>query len=895
MLAPSIRLLAILLQASVLLINAADNQNRIKSLNVKCGDADMLVDIEFNQPFNGIIFSKGYFARSECVYVKASPSKYSYEFTIAYGGCGTTAGGNGLSASGARRSDGFLRSADGGDSDLSGNGTRSRRDVTNSSAGALGRSLGGWGGGGNGPEPMGDPYAPGMQAGGGGMQNQDYSGGGMPGGMGGMPGGMGGMPGGMGGMGGNDYSGGPPAGMPNMGGQYGGGQPSQYGGGIPNQQYGGVGGPQQQYGGAAAPQYGGGYDGQQQQGGAWNGGQQGQQGQQGTASGQIFTSNQDQNRAQGSVNVQSSANANSQSGSSSNFASSFPGGLDSSSNGQQQQSQQSISTNAQGSSSQSDGMVSVSSLASKTNQPFGEDQTGGSSRFFENIIIIQYDANIQEVWDVAKALRCEWHDNYHKTVSYKPFQVDSLEVVPATFAGDNVGVWMTVQQGKGPYAPEVNGIVRIGEYLTLAIGIQDQTQKFDMRVINCFASDGSRPQIQLVDEYGCVIRPKIMSDLAKVTNYGDQASVVTYAYFQAFKFPDSVDVHLECSVEICKQGCAKQCYNKMLGDASSSVSGGASRGKSPKGSAIASISTGMHMGAGGGGSRSAQELRRVDSAAGATGAAQSEENSSGGQSDAASASTSDKQSFSASKSGTQSGSGSTSGKGSSSSSLSGKKSSSSASASGQDVVVLSGARSAASSGAASSNQESNMDSVSSKIRDSLNGKKIIVKVATSSPTASAALYNAMGSDDDEEVTTTATTTTTTTTKKPASKKSLRTKKVPADDDDDSAYKRRRRDTESDLQKNVGMKRTIRVVAPGDLSFLETNRNNTVVYAGAQRIVGQGDVCIAPSSFVAGIVVLVALLVLTTLAAMILCLRLRSLDRVSNKMKAMDVEYMKHTL
>ena len=99
--------------------------------------------------------------------------------------------------------------------------------------------------------------------------------------------------------------------------------------------------------------------------------------------------------------------------------------------------------------------------------------------------------------------------------------------------------------------------MRISEYLTLAIGIQDQTKKFDMRVINCFATDGVRPAIQLVDEYGSVTRPKIMSDIAKVTNYGDQASLVSYAYFQAFKFLDSVDVHLECSVKICKFGYAK--------------------------------------------------------------------------------------------------------------------------------------------------------------------------------------------------------------------------------------------------------------------------------------------------------------------------------------------------
>src|SRR5689334_4642691 len=115
-----------------------------------------------------------------------------------------------------------------------------------------------------------------------------------------------------------------------------------------------------------------------------------------------------------------------------------------------------------------------------------------------------------------------------------------------------------------------------------------------MRVINCFASDGVRPAIQLVDEYGCVTRPKIMSDIAKVTNYGDQASVVSYAYFQAFKFPDSVDVHLECSVEICKAGCAKQCYNKLAGEGASF--------SSKKSSGLTSVvSSGLSFG---GGSRS---------------------------------------------------------------------------------------------------------------------------------------------------------------------------------------------------------------------------------------------------------------------------------------------------
>ena len=51
-----------------------------------------------------------------------------------------------------------------------------------------------------------------------------------------------------------------------------------------------------------------------------------------------------------------------------------------------------------------------------------------------------------------------------------------------------------------------------------------------------------------------------MSAFQKTRNFGAQASVVSHATFQAFKFPDSVDVHLECGVEICKYGCPDQCF-----------------------------------------------------------------------------------------------------------------------------------------------------------------------------------------------------------------------------------------------------------------------------------------------------------------------------------------------
>ena len=82
------------------------------------------------------------------------------------------------------------------------------------------------------------------------------------------------------------------------------------------------------------------------------------------------------------------------------------------------------------------------------------------------------------------------------------------------------------------------------------LGTQDDENKFDMLVRNCVAHDGKRAPIQLVDELGCVTRPKIMSRFQKIKNFGSSASVVSYAYFQAFKFPDSMNVHFQCVIQV---------------------------------------------------------------------------------------------------------------------------------------------------------------------------------------------------------------------------------------------------------------------------------------------------------------------------------------------------------
>lgn len=130
-----------------------------------------------------------------------------------------------------------------------------------------------------------------------------------------------------------------------------------------------------------------------------------------------------------------------------------------------------------------------------------------------------------------------------------------MHAVTANFLGDNLQCWMQIQVGKGPWASEVSGIVKIGQTMTMVLAIKDDENKFDMLVRNCVAHDGKRAPIQLVDQQGCVTRPKIMSKFQKIKNFGPSASVVSFAYFQAFKFPDSMNVHFQCVIQVCRYNC----------------------------------------------------------------------------------------------------------------------------------------------------------------------------------------------------------------------------------------------------------------------------------------------------------------------------------------------------
>ncbi|XP_075155905.1 zona pellucida domain-containing protein miniature [Haematobia irritans] len=184
-----------------------------------------------------------------------------------------------------------------------------------------------------------------------------------------------------------------------------------------------------------------------------------------------------------------------------------------------------------------------------------------NGQFYENTVVVQYDKDLLEVWDEAKRLRCEWFNDYEKTASKPPMVIADLDVIQLDFRGDNVDCWMEIQHGRGPWAPPVSGIVPLGSTLTLVVAINDYRGEFDMRVKSCVASDGSGHVINLSDEFGCVLRPKMISRFLKSRAPDERATVITYAFFHAFKFPDALSVHIKCKVEICRHGCLDHCQS----------------------------------------------------------------------------------------------------------------------------------------------------------------------------------------------------------------------------------------------------------------------------------------------------------------------------------------------
>ncbi|KAK2722506.1 uncharacterized protein LOC136034371 [Artemia franciscana] len=186
---------------------------------------------------------------------------------------------------------------------------------------------------------------------------------------------------------------------------------------------------------------------------------------------------------------------------------------------------------------------------------FIDELGSGGQAYLENTIVIQMEEGIQEVWDTSRQIRCLWEGQLDKTVS-AIFSVDQLDSQIVSFSGDTANAFMDIQIGKGPLAPSANGLVRIGETMTMVISVTGDPG-FDIHVRDCIAHDGNRNNpVILTDNNGCVLKKKLMGPWQKTRQTGNaEVNLLAFAFFQAFKFPDQVEVFLECNIELCKSEC----------------------------------------------------------------------------------------------------------------------------------------------------------------------------------------------------------------------------------------------------------------------------------------------------------------------------------------------------
>ncbi|CAK1543393.1 unnamed protein product [Leptosia nina] len=186
---------------------------------------------------------------------------------------------------------------------------------------------------------------------------------------------------------------------------------------------------------------------------------------------------------------------------------------------------------------------------------FFSDFENEGQAYLENVLVLQNEPGIQEVWDHIRRVRCLWEGNLTKQL-VSSLSVGMLNQITSNFSGDTAMARLDIQTGKGPFAPEANGLIKIGEIMTLVVSVTGDAG-FDILVRECIARDADNNNVvPLTDSNGCVLKPKLFGAFQKTRDTGNTgASIIAYAYFNAFKFPDEMDLIIQCEVELCKTDC----------------------------------------------------------------------------------------------------------------------------------------------------------------------------------------------------------------------------------------------------------------------------------------------------------------------------------------------------
>lgn len=90
-----------------------------------------------------------------------------------------------------------------------------------------------------------------------------------------------------------------------------------------------------------------------------------------------------------------------------------------------------------------------------------------------------------------------------------------------TFSGDTAMAKLDILLGRGPTGQTANGLVKIGEPMTLVVSVSGDPG-FDIQVKDCRAVDSTGTHsIQLTDDDGCILKPKLFGAFQKTRSTGD--------------------------------------------------------------------------------------------------------------------------------------------------------------------------------------------------------------------------------------------------------------------------------------------------------------------------------------------------------------------------------------
>jgi len=200
----------------------------------------------------------------------------------------------------------------------------------------------------------------------------------------------------------------------------------------------------------------------------------------------------------------------------------------------------------------------------------GEAESAISSEdtLIRNTIVIQFDPRFQEIWDTARRLTCASRSQYRKQIKFDPLHISMLDVVGTHFRQSDLKCWMDIKRGEYPNVRPLDGVLPIGEAVSVMVFLEDPEKRMDIAVQDCWArptsdfEDPNAPQIQLTSTDGCPINKKLMGDWHRTyEKHNGGITLVTYSKLSAFKFPDYPQIYLTCNIEVCQNACERTCDN----------------------------------------------------------------------------------------------------------------------------------------------------------------------------------------------------------------------------------------------------------------------------------------------------------------------------------------------